>query len=87
MDEGLKAAEEAVSLEEFEKGGRFAAGDDESVDAVELLGLADEDRFGSGFTQGGGVRLEVALDGEDTYFWYVDRYRQFQRSNDLYGSK
>ena len=79
-DKGLKAAEEAVSLEEFEKGGGFAAGDDESVDAVELLGLADKNWFGSGFTQGRGVRLEVALDGEDTYLGYVGRYRQFQHS-------
>ena len=86
-NEGLKAAEESVSLEEFEKGGRFAAGDDESVDAVELLGLADEDRFGAGFAQRRGMSIEVALDGEDTYLGYVDRYRQFQHSNDLYGSK
>ena len=68
-----RAAEEAVALEKFEEGGGFAAGDDESVDAVELLGLADEDRFGTGFAQGGGVGFVVALDGENADFGYVDR--------------
>lgn len=72
-NEGLQTAEEAVALKEFEEGGGFSAGDDESVDAFELLGLADEDRIGTGFAEGGGVGFEVALDGENADFGYVDR--------------
>lgn len=63
--EGLQSVEEAVAGEEFQKCGRFAAGDDEAVDVYQLLGLADEDGFGSGVAQGGGVGIEVALNGED----------------------
>ena len=64
--EGLQSVEEAVAGEEFQECGRFAAGDDESVDVDQLLGLADEDGFGSGIAQGGGVGIEVALNGEDS---------------------
>jgi len=64
-DEILKSGKKAATLEEFEKGGGFAAGDDEPVDAGQLFGLADEDRFRSDIAQGGGVGVVVALDGED----------------------
>ena len=64
-DERLQRAEEAVTLEEFEERRGFAAWDDEAVDVVELLRLADEDWGGSRFAKSGGVGVEVALDGED----------------------
>ena len=63
---GLQRVEEAVAGEEFQECGRFAAGDDEAVDVYQLLGLADEDGFGSCIAQGDGVSIEIALNGEDT---------------------
>ncbi len=47
-DEALEGVEEAVAGKKLEEGGRFAAGDDEAIDAGQLFGLADEDGFGSG---------------------------------------
>ena len=64
--EGLQRVEEAVAGEEFQECGRFAAGDDESIDVDQLLGLADEGGFGSGVAQCDGVSIEIALNGEDT---------------------
>jgi hypothetical protein len=69
--EGLQSVEEAVAGEEFQKCGRFAAGDDEAVDVDQLLGLADEDGFGASVAQGGGVGIEVALNGEDADAWRI----------------
>lgn len=63
--EGLQRVEEAVAGEEFQECGRFAAGDDEAVYVDQLLGLADEDGFGSGIAQCGDVGIEIALNGED----------------------
>ena len=63
--EGLQRVEEAVAGEKFQECRGFAAGDDESVDVDQLLGLADEDGFSSGVAQGGGVGIEIALNGED----------------------
>ena len=45
--------------------GRLAAGDDQAVEAVELLGLAHLDRLGAEAAQHGRVLAEVALDGQD----------------------
>ena len=53
----------------FRNGGGFAAGDDEAVDSGELLGFADEDGVGTGFAQGLGVGVVIALDGEDADLW------------------
>jgi hypothetical protein len=45
--EGLQRVEEAVASEKFQECRGFAAWDDEAVDVDQLLGLADEDGFGS----------------------------------------
>ena len=70
-DEVLKRGEEAIALEKFQESGGFAAGDDEAVDGGEFFGLADEDGFRAGFAEGLGVRVVVALEGEDAYAWDV----------------
>ncbi len=62
---GLQRVEEAVAGKKFQECGRFAAGDNEAVDVYQFLGFADEDGFGSGVAQGGGVGIEIALNGED----------------------
>jgi len=68
-DEGFERGEKSVTFEKFEEGGRFAAGNDEAIERIELPGLADEHGLGAGFTQGCSVRVEVALDGEDSDAW------------------
>lgn len=65
-DEALEGVEETVAGEESEEGGRFAAGNDEAVDVCQFFRLADEDGFGSGVAEGGGVSVEIALNGEDS---------------------
>jgi len=51
-------------LQEFEDGGRFAAGQDESIETCQLVRLAHLARLGSGFGERFGVGGIVALDGE-----------------------
>ena len=78
-DEGFERVEKAVAGEEFEEGGRFAAGDDEAVDVGQLFRLADEDGFGSGFAQGCGVGVVVALNGENSDVRRCRFFRGVQR--------
>src|SRR5258708_672265 len=66
-DEGLEGVEEVVALEELDHGGGLAAGHDESVDAGEFLGGADEFGGGSESLEGLDVRGVGALEGEDAY--------------------
>jgi hypothetical protein len=66
-DEVLEGGEEAVAFQKSEEGGGFAAGDDEAVDGGELFGFADQDGVGSGFAEGLGVGVVIALDGEYAY--------------------
>ena len=65
FDEGLEGVEEAVTLEEFEEGGGFAAGDDEAVEIGELGWGADELCGDAESGEGFGVGFECALQGED----------------------
>jgi len=65
VGEGLEGVEEVTSVEEFEDGGGFAAGENEAVELVEFIGIADFDRVGAGLSEGSGVGGEVALNGED----------------------
>lgn len=51
-DEALEGVEESVAGKKLEEGGRFATGDDQAIDAGQLVGLADKDGFGSGIAQG-----------------------------------
>jgi len=66
-DEGFEGVEEVVALEELEHGGGLAAGHDETVDAGEFFGGADEFGGGSESLQGLDVRGVCALEGEDAY--------------------
>ena len=66
-DEVLEGGKEAIALEKFQKRGRFAAGDDEAVNGGELFRFADQDGVGSGFAEGLGVGVVIALDGEYAY--------------------
>jgi len=65
FDEGLKGVEETTVLEEFEEGGGFAAGNDETIEISEFGWSADEfcgyAEAGDGF----GVGFECSLQGED----------------------
>jgi hypothetical protein len=69
LGEGLEGFEEPAfafpSLQEFEHGGGFAAGEDQAVERFEGFWGFDQGRDGSGFFEGGGVALVVALNGED----------------------
>jgi hypothetical protein len=53
---------EAGRLDSLADRRALAAGDDEAVEAVEVVGDADLGRLGAELTQDAGVRLEVALD-------------------------
>ena len=59
----LQGLEETVPVEEAEHGGGFAAGQDEAVQAGQLLRLADLDGICAGLGEGLRVAGEVALDG------------------------
>ena len=59
---------ESFFAEQFEERAGFAAGDDEAVDGVELLGLFDEDDLGAEFFKTAAVGVEIALQGQDSDF-------------------
>ena len=59
---------EAFFAEKFQERAGFAAGDDEAVDGVELLGLFDEDDFGAEFFEAEAMGVEIALQGQDSNF-------------------
>jgi hypothetical protein len=69
-DEGAERFEEAVTLQELEKGSGFAAGNDEAVKLSEVIGSANEHRFSTDVLKGTRVRIVVALDGEDADAWF-----------------
>jgi len=66
-DEVLQFSE-SFFAKQFEERAGFAAGDDESVDGVELLGLFDEDDFGAEFFEAAAMGIEIALQGQDSDF-------------------
>ena len=67
--EGWLHADELLQLfesgfaQQFEECAGFAAGDDEAVDLVELLGLLDEHNFGAQLFEPFAVGVEIALQG------------------------
>src|SRR5688572_109076 len=63
--EGRERLLEAVDPHETAHRGRLAAGNDEAVEPVELLRLADLDDVGAEPAEHGGVLAEVALDCQD----------------------
>src|SRR5450759_4856800 len=54
--------------EELQKGTRLAPRNDQALDFVELLRLADEYNFGAQFFQAAAMRIEIALEGQNTDF-------------------
>jgi len=67
VNELLELFESGVA-EKLEESAGLAAGDDEAVDLVELLGLLDEHNFRAEFFETAAVSVEVALQGENTDF-------------------
>src|SRR5215469_5969059 len=72
---GLQAHElpellESLRTKQLEKRARLAAGDNEPVNLVELFGLFDQHDGGAKSFQAAAVRVEIALQGQDT-----DRHR------------
>ena len=59
---------ESGRAEELQECSGFAAGDDEAVDGVELLGLFYEDNFSAELFEPAAVGIEIALQGQDSYF-------------------
>src|SRR6185437_7117602 len=58
-------------VQEFEHRGTFAAWDDEPVDIVQLFGGADFDCVAARVFDGSGVRVEVALESEDSDAFFI----------------
>lgn len=56
--------EEMPALEELEHGSGFAAGQDQAVQLIQLLRVADFNRVGSGVGERGGVGGVVSLNGQ-----------------------
>jgi hypothetical protein len=67
FNERLESVEEAIALEEFEKGGGLASRDDEAVDIGEFVRGADELRRYGESSERFGVGLKCPLQGEHTY--------------------
>ena len=67
--EGAQGLEEAVAFEEPEKGGGFAARDDEAVESFELLRFANKHRLRTDVLKSAGVCVVVALDGKHANAW------------------
>ena len=67
LDELLELFESGVA-QEFQERSRFASGDDEAVDLVELLRLFDEQNFGAQLFEPAAVGVEIALEGQDSDF-------------------
>ncbi len=59
---------EACFAKEFEESAGFAAGDDEPIDEVELLGLFYQHDFSAEFFETAAVGVEIALQGQDSDF-------------------
>jgi hypothetical protein len=59
------AAGRIPTFKEFKDRGGFAAGEDQAVELIEFIGIADFDGVGARLSEGSGVGSEVALDGED----------------------
>src|SRR5437899_11993488 len=54
---------ESSFSQQLEEGAGFAAGDDEAVDLVQLLGFLDEHNFGAQLFEPAPVRIEISLQG------------------------
>ena len=65
VDELFELFESGLA-EQFQEGAGLAAGDDEAVDGVELLGLFYEDNFGTELFEPAAVGVEIALQGQDS---------------------
>jgi hypothetical protein len=52
--------------QQIQEGSGFATGNDQAIDLVELLGLLDEHNFGSQLLEPAAVRVEIALQGQDS---------------------
>jgi hypothetical protein len=65
VDEVFKFGE-TFFAEKFEERAGLASGDDEAVDVIELLGLFDEHNLGAQLFKPAAVRVEIALQGQDT---------------------
>ena len=59
---------ETFFSEKFQECAGFAAGDDEAVNMVELFGFFDEHNFGAQLFEPAAVRVEIALQGQDSDF-------------------
>src|SRR6201993_3387401 len=57
---------ETARTEQFEEGARLASGNDEAVERIELLGFFDQHNFGAQLFEPATVRVEIALQGEDS---------------------
>ena len=64
-----KRFEEVFGVEELQHSGALAARNDEAVEAVEVGRGANEYGFRAGPLDGFAMRLEVALEREDAYFF------------------
>src|SRR5450432_1766832 len=62
VDELLQLCESFFS-QQFQECARFAAGDDQAVDVIELVGLFDEHDFGAEFFEAAAVGVKIALQG------------------------
>src|SRR6185503_15456501 len=69
LDKLLKRAEKAIALQKLQKGCRFAAGNDKAVDLSQLLSLANQHRLRARLTQGIGMGVKIALNGEHAENW------------------
>jgi hypothetical protein len=67
VDELFQLFESGVA-KKFQEGARFAAWDDEPVEAVQLFGFLDEHNFGAQLLEPEAVSVEIALQGQDTDF-------------------
>src|ERR1017187_5084716 len=59
---------ESVFTKQLEKCSRLAPGNNEAVDVIQLLRLFDQDNFGAEFFEPAAVRVEIALECEDSDF-------------------
>ncbi len=66
VHESVEDVVEAGTLEVLEKGGGFAAGDDQGIEFGEVFGLANETGDGAELGQALGVDVKSALKSEDT---------------------
>ena len=70
----LLELQESFFAQELEKRARFASGDDQAVDGVQLFRLLDEHNFGAQLLEPFAMGVEISLEGEDADFgsiWHL----------------